>query len=845
MYEHVTADMHVTSLLRSRGVLPTQHILRSSLLRWHTLCLGDVRNDHPTSLTGDTFTCASSSPFLTNAYIIAYGAREGLSTGERLERYGSMVRLVRAVPLASLHQDMNQTNDRHDKVDTGARTDSNPRRDCARHEDGSHVLPNTGEHVKNEEMTTPLCANTTSSSSSAVASVPASFHSASVQHDTPAPTAEEHAPTEADKIRDITAQLNEMTRLGWSANLYEETQRWLLTSAQPMPGAADPSSPTATGLTQSASSTPNANTLDDAGNRKGDSMVQSNDTASIESSEYAPSSSLSASCPTASTTCNGAANHSLCGDHVITRRREDDAAPVKSLSSLTPKKVTAVAPTRDESVYYWDVVYVRRDDRASTPHTERESRLVTHEEATSAMCDGDVCAAKEVKAEGEEERYRDESARGDVIVAEWRKMKRVRVPPTPHGDARRHTISRRHTSSSSSSSALTTVRCTETNDLVVENGVCFLNARQVGLCVLRMARLGFLGRVEASAKDVMEIPRSAHGGEEHRSLNIVDVSELDFSFSQTALQCLQHMSLQLREHFSLSFVPLTDAAARRATLDTRSRARCVMRADGCAHDSPFDLLPSYHFDVGAYTAYMDVPLPPQTRTEKEESRTTSRAFTAQTQTQTQSESESESTMQSTPNADQGLFYRFDHTHASRGPGSYRAVNDTSRHVSAHTQHGASYARANHRMGGGAAAAAAASVDEEDGSVMRHNGSTGDRRRASPHRPAATASWLPRHREHADSAGVNQLARALSLMRRGATMLVTFVPTPESSAALHAALCGQRHAEVTREAQLIREAKRCVAEAIARTGRWSFITDEVLPAVDAPQGSAISMMIVMG
>ncbi|KAG5479349.1 hypothetical protein LSCM1_04607 [Leishmania martiniquensis] len=90
----------------------------------------------------------------------------------------------------------------------------------------------------------------------------------------------------------------------------------------------------------------------------------------------------------------------------------------------------------------------------------------------------------------------------------------------------------------------------------------------------------------------------------------------------------------------------------------------------------------------------------------------------------------------------------------------------------------------------------------------------------------------------------QLSHALATLRRGACMLVTFVPTCSSVAALYHQMQTQRRAEVLIEQQVVTEAKACIAEAIARTGRWGFITDEVLPAADSAQGSSFSLVVLL-
>lgn len=90
----------------------------------------------------------------------------------------------------------------------------------------------------------------------------------------------------------------------------------------------------------------------------------------------------------------------------------------------------------------------------------------------------------------------------------------------------------------------------------------------------------------------------------------------------------------------------------------------------------------------------------------------------------------------------------------------------------------------------------------------------------------------------------QLARALGMMRKGSPMLVSFVPTPRSTAAIHAEVSQGRRPEVAMEATTVAEAKACIAAAISRSGRWGYIMDEVLPMVDCPQGSAISLVVTV-
>lgn len=276
----------------------------------------------------------------------------------------------------------------------------------------------------------------------------------------------------------------------------------------------------------------------------------------------------------------------------------------------------------------------------------------------------------------------------------------------------------------------------------MENGVCFSSPESAGLRVLRAARLAFIYSIESTANGVVERQRRQQRSEEHRPLAILDVSELDFTFSQAAVQSTVELGLHGESQCHMTFVPLTDAAAQAALNPLASFVRQAVEVPGKALRDPFELVPLRYFDVGAYTAYLDL--------------TTALPTSSAT---------------STP-------------HTRR--------NDSVSGISA---------RAALALRGG----------------LRR-----------PHDPAAP------------------LARALGTMRKGAAMLVTFMPTPDSRAAVYKELQRQHHprAEVEMETRAVDAAKMVIAEAISRTGRWSSITDEVLPSVDCPQGSALSLTVVM-
>lgn len=181
----------------------------------------------------------------------------------------------------------------------------------------------------------------------------------------------------------------------------------------------------------------------------------------------------------------------------------------------------------------------------------------------------------------------------------------------------------------------------------------------------------------------------------------------------------------------------------------------VAAGPGKALQRPFDYVPTHAFDVGAYTAYVPLPLGPLTAAEK-----------AGTCADPTSEDASSATSRKEQHQQQQQQRR---RHAEAGVGGTRL----------------------------------------------------DRQQLA-----------------------TQLSHAMATLRRGACMLVTFVPTPATVAALYHEMETQHHAEVLIEHRMVAHSKACIAEAISRTGRWGYITDEVLPAVDSPQGSSFSLMVVL-
>ncbi|GET88263.1 hypothetical protein, conserved [Leishmania tarentolae] len=275
--------------------------------------------------------------------------------------------------------------------------------------------------------------------------------------------------------------------------------------------------------------------------------------------------------------------------------------------------------------------------------------------------------------------------------------------------------------------------------LLIENGVCFRSPDSCGLRALRTARLAFISGIERTANGLARRQRR-QTCEEARGLAVLDVSAIDFTFAQAALQCTLDLGLHAGAGCQISHVPLTDAAAAHVEPQAASYIRVVAAGPGRALSKPFDYLPTHSIDIGAYTARLPLPVGPATE-----------------------------------------------------------------HVGT----------------------------EEDGSGGERS-AVWRRGRESPGRDSRT------HRQQL----AVQLSQALATLRRGAFMLVTFVPTCSSVAALYHQMETQQRAEVLIEHKVVTEAKACIAEAIARTGRWGFITDEVLPAADSSQGSSFSLVVML-
>ncbi|EPY24499.1 hypothetical protein AGDE_12316 [Angomonas deanei] len=270
----------------------------------------------------------------------------------------------------------------------------------------------------------------------------------------------------------------------------------------------------------------------------------------------------------------------------------------------------------------------------------------------------------------------------------------------------------------------------EDSTLIVENGICFGSPECCGIRELRCARLTFIAFVVRTVNYLHFQQRRRTSDEPARPFMVLDVSELDFSFCQATLQSTVDLGLRGESQCHISYVPLTDEAARTADDRVASFARMIVEQPGKALQSPLAGLPLNYFDLGSFTVFIDLPSP------------------------------------------SGKFV----STKRRGPNSLDPAH-------------------------------------------RHN--------------------YDRHAECAE-----KLARALASLRRGACMLVTFVPTPASIAAVYREAMNERRAEVIMEYTTVNEAKTCVTRAIAQIGRWGYVIDEVLPSVDCPQGSALSLMVTL-
>lgn len=285
--------------------------------------------------------------------------------------------------------------------------------------------------------------------------------------------------------------------------------------------------------------------------------------------------------------------------------------------------------------------------------------------------------------------------------------------------------------------------------LLIENGVCYRAPECCGLRALRTARLAFISSIERTANGLARRQRR-QTGDEARRLAVLDVNALDFTFAQAALQSTLELGLHSGAGCQISHVPLTNAAAAQVEAQTASYIQVVAAGAGRALPRPFDFVPAYSIDVGAYTAHLPLPV---------------------------------------------------------GPSS----ND------------------------GSSSSSGADTDDD--------GAAGaEKRRRARSRSSSNRRSVGAGADRQQTA--LQLSQALATLRRGACMLVCFVPTCSSTAALYHEMETQRRAEVLIEHKVVTEAKACIAEAIARTGRWGFITDEVLPAVDSPQGSFYSLVVML-
>lgn len=339
----------------------------------------------------------------------------------------------------------------------------------------------------------------------------------------------------------------------------------------------------------------------------------------------------------------------------------------------------------------------------------------------TAPSDAASCSDEGLRAQIERMRKSDE----ELVIAEWVAAPSSELQRAGEADSSLST----HALPASSH---TVVAKEDTDALLIENGICFSSPGSCGLRCLRGARLNFLSAIERTANGGVWRRKGDLSGSEPRPLAILDVSAIDFTFTQAALQSTLELGMHSGADYNISFVPLNSTAAAKVEPQTASYVQAVMDGPGRAFDRPFEYLPTRHFDVGAYAAYLSLP--------------------------------TDSTATSASNR--------------------------------------------RRYRGGPARG-----------VVRAGGS--DRRQLAI-----------------------QLSQALATLRRGASMIVSFVPTPSSAAALYNEVESQQRAEVQMEFKIVAEAKACVAEAISRTGRWGFIVDEVLPAVDCAQGSSYCLTVII-
>ncbi|KAH9597791.1 hypothetical protein LSM04_009442 [Trypanosoma melophagium] len=170
----------------------------------------------------------------------------------------------------------------------------------------------------------------------------------------------------------------------------------------------------------------------------------------------------------------------------------------------------------------------------------------------------------------------------------------------------------------------------ENGHLIMENGVVFPTPETTGLRVLRAAREAFshllISQLQSLQQEQQRKQEEEELQQEHRKilqeiqdlqpklgqnpittkndpLAIIDVSELDCTFSRVATQIAVEYGLEPEQQFHVSYVPLTDSAAAAATADTNiaSLLRLVAHPHRGVLSEPLQSLQSRYFMLGCYT----------------------------------------------------------------------------------------------------------------------------------------------------------------------------------------------------------------------------------------------------
>ncbi|CBH15165.1 hypothetical protein, conserved [Trypanosoma brucei gambiense DAL972] len=132
---------------------------------------------------------------------------------------------------------------------------------------------------------------------------------------------------------------------------------------------------------------------------------------------------------------------------------------------------------------------------------------------------------------------------------------------------------------------------------LMENGIVFPSPRFAGLRVLRAARHSFALLLENELRERTGESEVGKVG----PLAVLDVSELDCTFSRVAVQMAVERGLVLEQHMHVNFVPLTPAATATADETVRSFLRLVAHPTRGAHLDPLRPLQARCFKLGCCT----------------------------------------------------------------------------------------------------------------------------------------------------------------------------------------------------------------------------------------------------